>query len=291
MTKLEGPAGALFSNSRATKIHDPPGALGRGSAFRFCHSFVSRHSSIGFLHSSSHCRHLARGVRATQTLDVRIDIITLFPAICEGPLSESMIKRARERGLADIRVHNLRDFAHDKHHVTDDAPYGGGQGMVMKPEPIFEAVEWVRAPGSRVVLMSPQGRRFDQHIARDYSGCAHLILVCGHYEGVDQRVVDSLIDDEISIGDYVLTNGAIAAAVFTDAVVRLIPGVLGDENSAADDSFGTGLLEFPQYTRPAEFRGMPVPEILLSGNHAAIAAWRRTEALKKTRMVRPDLLQ
>jgi tRNA (guanine37-N1)-methyltransferase len=222
---------------------------------------------------------------------MRIDILTLFPGICEGALSESIMRRAREKGLAAIQAHNLRDWARDKHHITDDAPYGGGQGMVLKPEPVFEAVESLRQPGSRVVLMSPAGRRLDQAIAREYAAAAsHLILVCGHYEGVDQRVADHLIDDEISIGDYVLTNGAIAALVFTDAVVRLIPGVLGDDASAADDSFSAGGLEFPHYTRPLEYRGWRVPEILLSGNHAAIAAWRREQALSRTKKNRPDLL-
>jgi len=221
---------------------------------------------------------------------MRIDIVTLFPGICEGALSESMMRRAREKGLATIQAHNLRDWARDKHHITDDAPYGGGQGMVMKPEPVFEAVDSLRQPGARVVLMSPAGRRLDQAIVRAYARETHLILLCGHYEGVDQRVADHLIDDEISIGDYVLTNGAIAAVVFTDAIVRLIPGVLGDDASAQEDSFAGGMLEFPQYTRPLEYRGWRVPEILLSGNHAAIAAWRKERSLSRTRKNRPDLL-
>ncbi len=222
--------------------------------------------------------------------DVRIDILTLFPGICEGPLSESMMKRAQNRGLLQVHVHNLRDWAQDKHHITDDAPYGGGQGMVMKAEPIFLAVESLKTADSQVVLMSPAGRLFNHQLARQYSLGQHLILICGHYEGVDQRVIDHLVDDEVSIGDYVLTNGAIAAAVFTDAVVRLIPGVLGDEASAIDDSHATGLLEFPQYTRPLEYRGWKVPEILLSGNHRKIAIWRFEQALEKTKRVRPDLL-
>ncbi len=222
---------------------------------------------------------------------MRIDILTLFPGICEGAFSESMMRRAREKGLAGLHAHNLRDWARDKHRITDDAPYGGGQGMVMKPEPVFEAVESLRRPGTRVVLMSPAGRRLDQAIARAYARESHLILICGHYEGVDQRVAEHLIDDEISIGDYVLTNGAIAAAVFTDAIVRLIPGVLGDDASALEDSFADGVLEFPHYTRPLEYRGWRVPEILLSGNHAAIAAWRREQALERTRKNRPDLLE
>jgi tRNA (guanine37-N1)-methyltransferase len=225
---------------------------------------------------------------------MRIDILTLFPAICEGPLGESMLKRGREKGLLDIRIHNLRDWAPGKHAITDDAPYGGGQGMVMKCEPIFAAVEDIKAASPqppRVVYLSPSGRRLSHAIAAAYAAARQpLILLCGHYEGVDQRVLDHLVDEELSIGDYVLTNGAIAAAVLVDAVARLIPGVLGDENSAAEDSFAHGLLEGPQYTRPPDFRGWRVPDILLSGNHAQIAQWRATRALEKTRQVRPDLL-
>jgi len=222
---------------------------------------------------------------------VQIDILTLFPGICEGALTESMMKRAQEKNLATIRAHNLRDWAKDKHHVTDEPPYGGGQGMVLKAEPIFEAVEAINGERkSKVILMSPAGRTLTHGIAQDYSKEEHLVIICGHYEGVDQRVIDHLVDDEISIGDYVLTNGAIAAIVFVDAVVRLIPGVLGDEGSAADDSFAKGLLEFPQYTRPVEYRGWRVPEILLSGNHGAIAKWRAEQSLEKTKRNRPDLL-
>ena len=234
---------------------------------------------------------------------MRIDILTLFPAICEGPLGESILKRAREKGILDIRIHNLRHWAAGKHSVTDDSPYGGGQGMVMKCEPIFAAVEDIKAASlpsgaagappvpPRVIYLSPSGCRFSHAIASGYAAArGHLILLCGHYEGVAQRVIEHLVDDEISIGDYVLTNGAIAAAVFVDAVARLIPGVLGDENSAAEDSFAQGLLEGPQYTRPVDFRGWRVPEILLSGNHAQIAQWRAAQALEKTRQVRPDLL-
>jgi len=225
---------------------------------------------------------------------VRIDILTLFPAICEGPLGESMLKRARERGILDIRIHNLRGWATDKHSTTDDTPYGGGQGMVMKCEPIFAAVEELKAaaPGpARVIYLSPSGHPLDHALAAGYAAeRSHLILLCGHYEGVDQRVIDHLVDAEISIGDYVLTNGAIAAVVFVDAVARLIPGVLGDENSAAQDSFAQGILEGPQYTRPPDFRGWRVPDILLSGNHAQIAQWRAARALEKTRQIRPDLL-
>ena len=225
-----------------------------------------------------------------------------------------MMKRAQEKGIVELAVHNLRDWATDKHHIVDDAPFGGGQGMVLKPEPIFAAVEEVMAAalqtgnagrstlnpesldsktenrGSKIVLMSPPGRRFEQGIARELARESHLIIICGHYEGVDHRVIEQLVDLELSIGDYVLTNGAIAAAVVVDAVVRLLPGVLGHEQSAADDSFSSGLLEAPQYTRPAEFRGRKVPEILLSGDHAEIAAWRREAAVKRTRANRPDLL-
>ena len=221
---------------------------------------------------------------------MRIDILTLFPEVCRAPLNESMMKRAQESGALDLRIHNLRDWTTDKHHVVDDAPFGGGQGMVMKAEPIFGAVESLRTEHSFVVLMSPQGRQFTQAVAGEFSACQHLIIICGHYEGIDHRVIEHLVDAEISIGDYVLTNGAIAAVVFVDAIVRLLPGVLGHEQSAADDSFSGGLLEGPQYTRPAEFRGSKVPEVLLSGNHAAIAAWRKEQALQRTRKNRPDLL-
>ena len=222
---------------------------------------------------------------------MRIDILTLFPAIAAAPLAESMIGKAQQRGLVTIACHNLRDWARDKHRTTDDAPYGGSQGMVMKCEPVFEAIESLRTPESRVLLMTPGGRRFDQALATHYAQPGtHLIILCGHYEGLDQRIIDHLVDDEISIGDYVLTNGAIAAAVITDAMVRLLPGVLGDAQSAPDDSFASGLIEGPQYTRPVEYRGWRVPDILLSGNHGAIAAWRHEQALEKTRLIRPDLL-
>jgi len=225
---------------------------------------------------------------------MKIDILTLFPEICRAPLSESMMKRAQENKIVNLRIHNLRDWTTDKHHIVDDAPFGGGQGMVMKPEPIFAAVEDLQSKiedrKSKIILMSPAGRRFDQTMATDLSRESHLIVICGHYEGVDHRVIERLVDLEISIGDYVLTNGAIAAVVLVDAVVRLRPGVLGHEHSAIDDSFSAGLLEGPHYTRPAEFRGWKVPEVLLSGNHAEIAKWRKEQALKRTKQNRPDLL-
>ena len=228
---------------------------------------------------------------------MKIDIVTLFPEICRAPLSESIMKRAQENGIVNLFIHNLRDWTQDKHHIVDDAPFGGGHGMVMKPEPIFAAVDDLRNQTSeikhqtsKVVLMSPAGRRFDQQMAAQLSGESHLIIICGHYEGVDQRVIEHLVDLEISVGDYVLTNGAIAAAVLVDAIVRLLPGALGHDQSAADDSFTGGLLEAPQYTRPAEFHGWKVPDVLLSGNHAQIAKWRREQAVKRTKQNRPDLL-
>ena len=228
---------------------------------------------------------------------MKIDIVTLFPEICRAPLSQSIMKRAQENGIVDLGIHNLRDWTTDKHHIVDDAPFGGGQGMVMKPDPIFAAVEDLlnQTPNtkhqtSKVILMSPAGRRLDQQMATELSQESHLIVICGHYEGVDYRVIEHLVDLEISIGDYVLTNGAIAAVILVDATVRLLPGVLGHELSAGDDSFSSGLLEAPQYTRPAEFRGWKVPDILLSGNHAEIAAWRKDQALRRTRENRPDLL-
>lgn len=222
---------------------------------------------------------------------MRIDILSLFPQIAAAALAESMIGKAQQRGLVHIQSHNIRDWARDKHRTTDDTPYGGGQGMVLKCEPLFEAVESLRTPESRVIYMSPAGIPFRQATARRLaSECSHMILLCGHYEGIDQRVIDTLVHEEISIGDYVLTNGAIAAVVVADAVVRLLPGVLGDAASAVDDSFATGLLEFPHYTRPVEFREARVPDVLLSGNHAAIAEWRNAQAIEKTRRHRPDLL-
>jgi tRNA (guanine37-N1)-methyltransferase len=225
---------------------------------------------------------------------MRIDIVTLFPEICRAPLSESIMKRAQENRIVELHLHNLRDWTTDKHHVVDDAPFGGGQGMVMKPEPIFAAVQDLKSQisncKSQILLMSPAGRRFDQQMARQLSQEPHLIIISGHYEGVDHRLIEHLIDLEISIGDYVLTNGGIAAVVLVDSIVRLLPGTLGHEQSAADDSFSNGLLEAPQYTRPADFRGWKVPEVLLSGNHAEIAKWRKEQAIKRTRENRPDLL-
>ncbi len=221
---------------------------------------------------------------------MQIDIITIFPEMLDGFLGQSMMKRAAKAGHVTFNGINLRDFARDKHRTTDDRPFGGGPGMVMKPEPIFEAVEAIRTEKSRVILMCPQGKPFTQQRAQMLSGEEHLIFVCGHYEGVDERVREALIDEEISIGDYVLTNGVLPAAVVIDAVVRLIPGVLGGEGAVEQESFSEPLLEYPQYTRPPEFRGMKVPEELLSGDHAAIAAWRRQQAEKRTAERRPDML-
>lgn len=222
---------------------------------------------------------------------LKIQILSLFPGICEGVMGESILRRARDRGLVDVEPIDLRQWAKGKHKVTDDMPYGGGPGMVMKVEPIYDALNALRTPGARIVLMSPQGRVFDQKLAREASQWEHLIIVCGHYEGVDQRVADHLITDEWSIGDYVLTNGALAAMVVTDAIVRLVPGVLGDAESAVQDSFSSQLLDHPHYTRPESFEGMDVPPILLSGNHAAIARWRESEAVRLTKERRPDLLE
>jgi tRNA (guanine37-N1)-methyltransferase len=222
---------------------------------------------------------------------MKIDVLTLFPAMFAGPLDESIIKRAREAGRLDLAIHNLRDYAHDRHKTVDDRPFGGGPGMLLKPEPIFEAVESLAHEGTRVILLSPAGRPFNQAIAGDLAGLEHLLMVSGHYEGFDERVREQLADDELSIGDYVLTNGALPVMVIIDAVTRLLPGVLGDEDSAQQDSFSQGLLEFPQYTRPADFRGMTVPEVLLSGNHAEIARWRAEQARLRTEERRPDLLE
>jgi tRNA (guanine37-N1)-methyltransferase len=224
---------------------------------------------------------------------MKIDVLTLFPAMFAGPLDESIIKRARAAGLLDLKIHNLRDWAHDRHKTVDDRPFGGGPGMLLKPEPLFEAIEELKRKSTRVVLLSPAGRKFNQQIARELAAQKHLLLVTGHYEGFDERVRERLADDELSIGDYVLTNGALPAMVVIDAVARLLPGVLGDDESSQDESFSSGRpeLEYPQYTRPAEFRGMKVPEILVSGHHAVIEKWRREQAKQRTRERRPDLLK
>ncbi|MCX7719840.1 MAG: tRNA (guanosine(37)-N1)-methyltransferase TrmD [Dictyoglomus thermophilum] len=221
---------------------------------------------------------------------LRIDIITIFPEMFRGPFDVSILKKAQDRGFVEIKVHNLRDFTEDKHRTVDDYPYGGGSGMVMKPEPIFKAVRTLRKEKSEVILLSPSGDLFNQKIAEELSKKDHLILICGRYEGVDERV-KKIITREISIGDYVLTGGEIPAMVLVDAIVRLIPGVLGDPNSLKEESFQWGILEYPQYTHPREFEGMEVPEILLSGNHKEIRRWRRKEALRKTFLKRPDLLE
>jgi tRNA (guanine37-N1)-methyltransferase len=220
---------------------------------------------------------------------MRIDILTLFPDMFESPLGASIIGRAQSQGLIEIGLTDIRSFATDRHKTVDDTPYGGGPGMVMKAPPVVEAIEAVRSTESRVVLMSPQGRVFNQSTARALSACPHLILVCGHYEGIDDRVRELVIDDELSIGDYVLTGGELPAMVVTDAVARLLPGVLGDDASSADESHSDGLLEYPQYTRPPEFRGLGVPSVLLSGNHGHVALWRRYMSLIRTAQNRPDL--
>lgn len=220
---------------------------------------------------------------------MKIDVITIFPEMLDGFLGQSMMKRAAEAGHVTFNAVNLRDFTTDKHNKTDDRPFGGGPGMVMKPEPLFRAVESLQTDRSRVILMCPQGKPFLQERARGLSTEDHLIFICGHYEGIDERVREELVDEEISIGDYVLTNGVLSAAVVIDAVVRLIPGVLGGEGAVESESFSEPLLEGPQYTRPAEFRGMKVPGELLSGDHAAVADWRRKQAEKRTADRRPDL--
>ena len=223
---------------------------------------------------------------------MRIDIVSLFPEICSGALGESIIGRAIRNGLVDIRYVNLRDFAHDRRKTVDDTPYGGGAGMVLAVEPLFECVESLATERSRVLLMCPQGRRFRQSDARRLSEEDHLIFVCGHYEGIDERARQSLFDEELSIGDYVLTNGALAAVVMTDAIVRLLPGVLGSDESSGEESFGDlPLLEYPQYTRPVEYRGMKVPDVLLSGNHEEISNWRLEQRVIRTAGRRPDLLE
>jgi tRNA (guanine37-N1)-methyltransferase len=223
---------------------------------------------------------------------MKFDILTLFPNMFSSPFQESILGKAIQKGLMDLRIINIRDFALDKHQVVDDSPYGGGQGMVMKVEPIARAIEWARSedPSSWTIYLTPQGRPFNQEKARDLSSRSHLVLLCGRYEGVDERVKEMFIDEEVSIGDYVLTGGELAAMVMIDAVSRLLPGVLGSDQSAEDDTFTNALLEYPQYTRPFDFRGSYVPEILLSGHHAAVSLWRRKEALRRTAVRRPDLL-
>lgn len=222
---------------------------------------------------------------------MRIDVLTLFPEMFQGPLDVSIVQRARSAGLLDLRLVNLRDYTHDRHKTVDDRPFGGGPGMVLKPEPLFEAVEALRGDATRVLLMSPAGRPFTQALARELSEQSHLLMICGSYEGVDERVRECLVHDEISIGDFVLTNGGLPAMMVIDAVTRLLPGALGDDASSQDESFSHGLLEYPHYTRPAEFRGMKVPEVLLSGHHAEIVKWRREQSLRRTAMKRPDLLE
>ncbi len=226
---------------------------------------------------------------------LNFEVLTLFPGILEGPLNESILKRGREKGFLNVAVRNIRDTTEDKHKTADDSPYGGGAGMVLKAGPIFSAIEAIQAehPGEKqlTILLSPQGRIFDQKRAEELSEeTRRIVLLCGHYEAIDERVVEALVDEELSIGDYVLTGGELAALVVIDAAARLLPGVLGDDESAYRDSFGDGLLDHPHYTRPAEFRGRKVPDVLLSGNHADIEKWRRRESLKATLMKRPDLL-
>lgn len=222
---------------------------------------------------------------------MRIDILTLFPAMLDGFVSESMLGRAQEAKLLEINVRNIRDWTQDKHRTTDDRPFGGGAGMLMRCEPVFAAIEAVQTPGCRRIYLTPDGVPFTAAKAEQLSHEKHLVLLSGHYEGIDQRIRDTIIDEEISIGDYVLTNGTLAAAVVVDALARFIPGVLGEEMSLTHESFTRKLLDFPQYTRPAEFRGMSVPEVLLSGNHAEIEKWRHARRMEKTRSVRPDLLK
>ena len=223
---------------------------------------------------------------------MRFDLVTIFPRLCEGPLGEGIVRRAIDRGLVDVRVHDLRDFTTDRHRSVDDVSYGGGPGMVFKPEPLFRAVDAIRGDGDvdAVVLTSPQGRRFTQREAERLSGLRRIVLLCGRYEGVDDRVRSALATEELSVGDYVLSGGELPALVIVDAVVRLLPGAVGDEASVDVDSFSRGLLDFPHFTRPAEFRGLRVPEVLLSGNHADIRRWRKRESLARTLALRPDLL-
>ncbi len=225
---------------------------------------------------------------------MRFDIITIFPELFTGVLDCGILRRAQQSGLVDIRVVNLRDFARDKHRSVDDRPYGGGEGMVFMPGPLFEAIEFCQGGEKdwkgQVVLLTPQGKPWSQNFAAEFATIPHLLLICGRYEGVDQRVIDCLVDREISIGDFILTGGEIPAMVVLDSIVRLIPGALGCRDSALNESFSTGLLDYPQYTRPAEYRGIPVPEVLLSGDHARIEKWRQAQALEKTKTARPELI-
>jgi len=230
-------------------------------------------------------------------MGLKFDILTIFPDFFRGPLQHGIVRRASEAGLIDIGIHDLRGFAHDKHRTVDDRPFGGGEGMLLKPQPLFDAVEAIlpeRTPERKVILLSAQGRRFEQAVARELSRLDELVLICGRYEGVDERVGEHLADDELSIGDFVLSGGELAAAVIVDTVARLLPGVLGNEDSSRNESFGEeneGLLDCPQYTRPAEFRGWKVPEVLLGGNHDEIKRWRRAASREKTQRLRPDLLR
>lgn len=220
-----------------------------------------------------------------------IDILSLFPGYFKGPFDESILKRARQKGIVDIRLIDIRDFADNRHRKVDDRPFGGGPGMVLMPKPVTEAIRHVKTPGAHVVYLSPQGTLLNAAKSRELSRKEHLILLCGHYEGIDQRVIDNEVDEEISIGDYVLTNGCVAAIVLVDALLRFVPDVLGHEDAASEDSFEKGLLDYPHYTKPREFEGAEVPEVLVQGNHQEIALWRKKQALKKTQLVRPDLLK
>jgi tRNA (guanine37-N1)-methyltransferase len=224
-------------------------------------------------------------------MPLHIDVLTLFPRMLDGFLTESILGKGLQNGLLSVKMHDVRAWSTDKHRTADDRPFGGGAGMVMKPEPVFAAIEEVQTPGCRRIYLTPDGTPLSPALAKELSQQSHLVLLSGHYEGIDQRIRDRVIDQEISIGDYVLTNGTLAAAVLIDAVCRFIPGVLGEEKSLTHESFTSKLLDFPQYTRPAEFRGMSVPEILLSGNHAEIEKWRHARQVEKTRQVRPDLLK
>lgn len=226
---------------------------------------------------------------------MKINIFTLFPEMFTGPFDTSILKRGREKGLLDINLVNIRDFSQNKHHTVDDTPYGGGAGMVMNAEPVFEAMDWLKQQCGgqidRVILMSPAGHRFNQNWARELARENHLVFICGHYEGIDERVRENLVTDELSIGDYVLTGGELPAMVVIDAVARLIPGVLGEEASVVEESFGEGLLEYPHYTRPRDYRGHLVPDVLFSGHHEQIRRWRRRQSLVRTLESRPDLLK